>query len=298
MLDTTKKYLSLGKTIVQAFFFQKNLARTLGAPVHWDDKATREFLHSLGENHLMANSFALAMDLRNTQPIFMMNVEKYLDIQGDFTVEKYFRSIHFDYLNEYLKWTQCIYLYAAQLKDKLQPMQQSFRIAIPLKLKKVGYHWVLMQAFPLQKDKVNNMVTHLNIYTPLRHFDPKERIPLIGDLWDKHTRQEDWTQGLWKNVFTSQASFVLTPAQRSILEVLKNEPELTNAQIAQRLGKGKNTVDVQNKQILARARDCFPLHTFETVRDVAALLDELAFFEKQMLEGREGENDFSNGVKG
>jgi hypothetical protein len=282
------KFISLGKTIVQSFFFQKSLAKNMGEPVHWTDAETREFLHSLGDNHLMANSFAVAMDLKSTEPFFEMNMDKYLDYKGAFTVEKYFWAVHLDYLEEYLKWTQSIYLYAIELKGVLRPMQQSFRLAVPLKLKNVGYHWVLMQAFPLQMDKDNNMVSHLNIYTPLRPFDPKEKIPLIGDLWDKHARQEEWTQGLWRNVFTTQAAFVITPAQRSILEVLKDEPELTNAQIAERLGKGKNTVDVQNKQILARARDCFPLHSFETVRDVAALLKELAFFEQQFLQQGDG----------
>lgn len=65
------------------------------------------------------------------------------------------------------------------------------------------------------------------------------------------------------------------------MDALSQNPELSNAQIAQALGKQKNTIDMQNKQILSRARDCFPLHHFESIRDVAAVLRDMAFFEEQ-----------------
>ncbi|GEM_PF-1531654 len=282
MITAAKKYLDLGNTIVQTFFFLRNLTKNCGEPVNWSHKKLKEFFHSLGDNDLMANRFLIASDMRANQAIFRMNVEKYLDYEGEFTIDKFFRTIHLDYLRDYLKWSVTIYLHAQHIKTSLMPMQVSFRLAMPMKLKKIGYHWVMMEAFPLQMDAENNLVTHLNIFTPLRPFDSKEKIPLVGDIWSKHTRHEEWTQAIWKKVFASPNCFILTPEQRRIVDLLRKSPELTNAEVAQHLGKQKNTIDVQNKQILVRARDCFPLHAFETVKDVVALLNELAFFAKEL----------------
>ncbi len=282
MITAAKKYLDLGHTIVQAFFFLRNLTKNCGKPVNWSNEKLKEFFQTLGENRFMTNRFSIAVDLRVNQAIFQMNVENYLDYEGAFTIDKYLRTVHLDYLRDYLKWSVTLYLHAKNIKDTLVPMQQSFRLALPMKLKKIGYHWVLMEAFPVQMDMENNMVTHLNIFTPLRPFDSKDKIPLIGDFWDKHTRHEEWTQAIWKKVFTSPNCFILTPEQRRIVDLLRKSPDLTNAEVAQHLGKQKNTIDVQNKQILVRARDCFPLHAFETVKDVVALLNELAFFAKEL----------------
>lgn len=287
MLTATKKYLGLGKAIVQAFFFMRTLTKDAGEPVNWSQSEVQAFFNSLGENKIMPNRFAFAFDIRLNRTIFMMSLDKYIDFKGHFTVEDYFRAIHLDYLEEYIKWSFAIYLHARSVKDILQPMEQCSRVALPMKLKKIGYHWVLVEAYPLQMDNNNNMVTHLNIFTPLRPFDHREKIPLVGDLWNKHVRDEEWTQEVWKKIYTSR-TFVLSPAQGRIVDLLLENPELTNAQIAERLGKQKNTIDVQNKQILARARECFPLHSFNSVRDVVYVLNELTFLTKEYYKGTYG----------
>lgn len=189
MIQATKKYISLGKTIIESFYFMHQLTRNFGPPVHWTSAQVQSFFHDLSNNHLMVNRFAIAMDATSNMPLFMMNVDRYLDLAGEFSVEKYFRSIHLDYMEDYLKWAQSIYLYAFHMKHVLEPMQQSFRLAVPLRILGTGYHWVLMEAFPLQLDAEHNMVSHINIYTPLRSFDSREKIPIIGDLWDRHQRQ-------------------------------------------------------------------------------------------------------------
>lgn len=295
MLTATKKYIGVGKAIVQAFFFLRTLTKDYGEPVNWSPIQIHAFFNSLGENHMMANRFAFAIDLKLNRPFFTMNMEKYLDYIGELTVEKYFNHIHIDYLEAYIKWSLSVYLHVKNKKDLLVPMEQCSRIALPMKLKKTGYHWVLSEIFPLQMDKDNNMVTHLNILTPLRPFDSREKIPLVGDLWNKHIRVEEWSQDVWKKFYTSR-TFVLSPEQRRIVDALLQNRDLTNAQIAQQLGKQKNNIDVQNKQILARARECFPLHTFETVRDVTNVLDELAFFTNEYSQQTDGHGNQIEGA--
>ncbi len=295
MITATKKYLGVGKSIVQAFFFLRTLTKNTGEPVNWSSDQVQAFFNSMGENHMMANRFAIAIDIKLNRPFFTMNTKKYLDYNGELTVEKYFNNIHIDYLEAYIKWSLSVYLHVKNKKDTLAPMEQCSRIALPMKLKKTGYHWVLSEAFLLQMDKENNMVSHLNIFTPLRPFDHREKIPLVGDFWNKHVRDEEWTQEIWKKYYTSQ-TFVLSPEQRRIVDVLLQDSSLTNAQIAERLGKQKNNIDVQNKQILARARECFTLHTFETVRDVVDVLAELSFFTNEYSKETDGHGNQIGGV--
>lgn len=271
--------LSLTKTIAQSFYLMQKRTASYGEGVRWTQDETATFLAQLPQNPLMLNRFAIAARLKPNEVIYQHNTELYLGVTKRLTIEAYYRLIHLDYLEDYLKWGEIIYQYAAKMRDFLEPMRQCFRITFPMRLYDKQYFWVLMEAYPLQMDADKNMVAHLNIYTVLNRFIPNEKIPLVGDVWDNNALNEDWTHEIWKK-YTTHRAFVLTPAQSEIVAVLNQNLDLTHAQIAEQLGKSKNTIDIQTKQILARARDAFDNQYFTTVRELVQFLQAIQFFQE------------------
>ena len=81
--------------------------------------------------------------------------------------------------------------------------------------------------------------------------------------------------------FTRQP-FILSKEQSRIVELLAKNPQYSNTKIAETFGKQRNTIDIQNKQILAKARQSFPNHPFDSVRDVVRLLSEMKLLESQI----------------
>ena len=104
-------------------------------------------------------------------------------------------------------------------------------------------------------------------------------VKMTGRIYNNGYEVKDWTQTVWKDFFTIRP-FELTPEQSRIVKILNENIELSNLKIAQALNKQKNTIDVQNKQILARAREAFPNQPFETIKDVVRFLREIGYFEK------------------
>ena len=278
--------ITLGKTIAQNYFWMNKRAKSFGEPVRWTDEEAHQFLNTLPLNPLMQNRFAIAANNKTRGVIYHYNLDKYIAYKNKFTVETYFRLVHLDYLEDYIKWGDMVYQYAEKMREILEPMKQCYRISIPLKFKDGHYHWVLMEAYPLQMDQYGNMISHLNIYTILSYFEAKEKIPLVGDMWDNNKLQEDWTHDLWKKYNTHRA-FILTHEQSRIVEALNKNIHLTNAEIAKELGKTKNTIDVQNKQILLRAREAFGNQFFTTTKDVVVFLQERAHFQERLFEGED-----------
>jgi hypothetical protein len=146
-----------------------------------------------------------------------------------------------------------------------------------MKLKDNNYHWVLKESTPFQLDKDKNMITHFNVYTVLNPYHSDRTLPLIGEAWDNEFRNELWTLELAKYRFASRP-FFLSRSQKLIVEVINENPKFTNAQIAKYLGKGKNTVDTQNKQILEKAKKSFPHRGFSTVKNLVEFLNDIGYF--------------------
>ena len=272
---------TLTTTIAKSIYLLNKRTVAFGEPVHWTNEEASNFLNTLPQNPLMNNRFALASNIKLAKVFYQFNVDEYLGIDSTLSVEGYFRLIHLDYLEDYLKWGEIVYQHAQEQRHALEPMQQCFRISFPMKLKNKQYYWVLMEAYPLQLDAENNMISHLNIYTVLNRFIANEKIPLVGDMWSGHQQQTDWTHDIWKK-YTTKKTFILTPAQSEIVNLLSNNLELTHAELATLLGKSKNTIDIQNKQILARARETFGNQYFTTVKDVVKFLKEMQFFQEQL----------------
>lgn len=271
--------ITLGKVIIQNYFFMRTLTHKLGEPVHLTEGECQKMFDDLKADRMMAQKFALVVDVKTQKIIWHLNTEKFLNYKGVFGTEKFFLSIHTDFLVDFIKWVQANYIFIYQNSHVLDPLNQCSRLTVPLKLYDDKYHWVLQEVTPLQVDASNNLVTHLNIYTALRPMEEGEKVQIVGRLYNNGFEVKDWTKSVWKEFFTIRP-FELTPEQRRIVTVLNENIELSNLEIAQALGKQKNTIDVQNKQILARAREAFPNRPFETIKEVVRFLREIGYFEK------------------
>ena len=205
-------------------------------------------------------------------------VKKYLNIQGKTESYKIYKLIHPDYLKDFLQWGVAAYSMIKIYPDALIPLRNTYRITFPMKLKDEKYYWVQMESTPLTIDKDNNLLSLFNTYTITRPYDERENTALIAELWQENFNDEMWTQQLKKLKFTRNI-FTLTPRQKQILEIMRENPEITNAQIAAGLGNQKDTVDTLKKQILAKARNSFSDTPFQTVKDLISFLENMGFFQ-------------------
>ena len=271
--------ISLGKTIIQNFFFMNALTRKLGEPVHLNEGACEKIFEDVKADTMMAQKFALVCNIKTMSIGFHFNTEKFLGYNGSLDLNKFFMLLHPDFMEEYLKWGRATYNYMMNLKDVIvEPMAMCSRMTIPLKLANGQYHWVLQEAMALQIDANGKMVSHVNIYTVLHEMDGKEDVVLVGHLFNNGFEVKEWTQMVWKDYFTTKP-FDLTPAQQLIVAELHKNMDLSNAEIALALIKTKNTIDVQNKQIISRAKEAFPHNEFGTIKDVVRFLREIRYFE-------------------
>ena len=271
----------LGKAIIENYFFMRALTRHIGEPVYFSEEECQKVFKGIENDLLMSNRFAVAANIKIMDVIWHFNVDKFFKYNKPLTLQKYFFKVHPEYLTDYIRWGQASYMYALEIKDYLQPFKQMTRITLPLKLKDGKYYWVLQEAMPLQFDENKNIISNINLYTILRPFEKKEELPFVGYIWDDGFKHEEWTKVLWKIYFTRQP-FVLSTEQNRIVELLAKNPNYTNIEIANSFGKQKNTIDIQNKQILAKARQSFPNHPFDSVRDVVRFLADMKLLESQI----------------
>jgi hypothetical protein len=109
--------LSLIKTIAQTYYLMTKRCASYGEPVHWTDAEVATFLYTLPQNPLMQHRFALAASNKRGEIFYQFNTEKLLGIDKTLSIDAYYRLIHIDYLEEYLR------IAPAQLKITLRWVQ-------------------------------------------------------------------------------------------------------------------------------------------------------------------------------
>jgi hypothetical protein len=270
--------IQLGKVIFDNFFFMRVLTRHITEPIHLTEEACQKVFDDLKTNAIMSQKFALVLNIKTQTIDFQLNTDSFLSYKGQFDLKKFFDAVHPDFIIDYLRWGQAVYSYAIKNRDLLEPMNQSARITIPLKLSDGKYHWVLQEALPLQVDKDNNLVSHLNIYTILYELEEKEDVKLESRIYNKGFEMKEWTKVVWKEFFTRRP-FDLPDELKRILFALHDNLSLDNKTLAEQLdNKSKHTIDRQNKQILIRAREAFPSQTFDNIKDLVRFLRDVDYF--------------------
>lgn len=250
------------------------LSKGYSQPVTRTEEEVETIICQLEQSPLANNFYTVASTL-DTRQRYHVRAMDYLPLPKEFfTSDAYIQLIHPAYLVEYLEWARATYAYVAEKSKKrlMEPMRMSFRMDFPLKLKDGKFYWTQIEAYPLQLDKDNNMITHLNAYKVIKPYEETgRRQPLAGEIWDTHFLDEVWTRELNRQK-SLQRPFVPTPTERRILDLLYLNPCLSNKEIAAALEKDLNTVNQHHKNILAKARESFFPLLFADIRDVAKFL--------------------------
>ena len=270
--------LEIGKTIVSNYFYMRSLTRNYGLPVNLNKEESQKVLDALINDRQMDQKFAVVMNIVSFEAEFHMNTEKFMQYKGSFQANKFFYSLHPDFIVDYLKYARAAYTFVHNNKHLFSPLNQCSRSTIPLKLKDGKYYWVLQECITFHFDANNHFISHLNIYTVLRPMEDGENVSVIGRLYNNGYEVTEWSRMIWKEFFTSH-SFELTPEQHKIVALLNENLTLNNSEIAEMLNKKKNTIDIQNKQILARARVAFPNQPFDTIKEVVKFIRDIGYFE-------------------
>ncbi len=276
--------LSLAKTLFDNFFFMYTLTRKLGAPIHLSEAECEKVFENLNADKTMTQKFAFIFNIKEGKLSRHLNTEKFLPYSGFLDLNKFFMLIHPNYMEEYLKWGRAVYTFLMKEQPvQLDPLNQCTKVTIPLKLIDGKYHWVLQEAIPLQVDAANNLISHLNIYSIVRPMEASEKVQLDYRLYINGFETTEWTKVFWKGYFTLQP-FDLTPDQTKIVQLILEDNTITNAEIGLKLIKQKNSIDMQNKHILAKARTAFTHQNFENIRDVVSFLKTIHYFDKENFE--------------
>ncbi len=264
------------RTLLQFNRFLDELSKDFTDPVTPTVEEAEAFFDEIRTTHHVSKQFYLVARSQDITLPFHHNTEKYINTRGLLTADKFLELTHPDYVADYLQWALATYAYFQGERHNPDITNQFLRLVYPMKLKDYNYHWVLMESTPFQLDKNRNLISHFNVYTILNPYKSDRKLPLIGELWDSDFRNESWTLVLANYRFASKP-FFLTPSQRIIVDVISENPEFTNSEIALHLGKQKSTVETQRKQILAKAKESFPHRDFSTVKDLVDFLGEIGY---------------------
>ena len=270
--------LKLGKAILETYFFMRTLTQKIGEPVQLTEEACRKIFADMKADKLMTHKFAMMVNIKMMKIPFHFNTEKFLPYKGKLELTKFFNLIHLNFAIDYIKWGQAVYAFIIKEQENFEPLDYNYRLTIPLKLKDGQYYWVLQESFLLQKDANNRLVSNLNIYTIIRPMERSEDIEMLGRFYNNGFEIKEWAQSIRQQYFNSP-KFELTTQQNAIVTQLHLIPLLNNAQIAELLNTSKDTIDMQNKNMLLRAREAFDNQAFGTVKDVVRFLEDLGYFE-------------------
>lgn len=270
-------FLKTGFIIAKSMKFMNSYSKLIGDPVHLSPEEYQSVLDNIKSEKIDKNRFYLVLNLKKLEIVFSHNVENFFNHFGEITLEYFFKNIHKDYLGEFISWAETVYMYSLEMGEYIIPLKQTFRILVPLKLKDNQYYWVLQECQPLQVDKENRLVSHLNTYSIIQEYSTRKEWSLLGEIWDENFKQKAWSKTVKKRYFFSPSVFTVTPKEREILLYLLNNPNASNKEIGLNFNITTNTVNVHTKQILRKAKQSFPLLNFITVREVSIFFTDLGF---------------------
>ena len=251
------------------------------------NEEVQESMKRLEEELPFGVDFYIVMSSVSDEITYPIGIRENLPVpDGKLRDIDYFQLIHPDYMIDYLEWAQACYTFVDG-KSRLGQMEArktSYRLTFPILRNDGEYWWVRMAVTTLQLDKNNNVITHLNSYAFISPFDEKEiPRPLIGEIWGEAPKAllTSWTRELRKQKNLIRL-FQITETERHILEISSYHPDYKSADIASMLSKKTNTIERHRRNIIAKAKDAFPVFQDRqrlTIKEIADLLKSQHFFD-------------------
>lgn len=279
------KHVRRIRTVLHLNAALAELSKDFTEPVRPTPLELEAFYESIRNRKDISNQFFLVEGLKEEYEVipFHWNTETLLDFRPPLTDTQFVGMFHPKYLPDILQWALAGYICTVAYKHLILWQSHYYRITFPMKLKDGKYHWVQLHSTPLTYDKDGNLTTFFDTVTILsRPFIEKEEAPIMADITANVFPDEELTREIRRMKFTIHP-FYLTKSQLKIARIKRQNLSLTNAEIAEMLGKDKDTVDGQNKQILARLKESFPLRfppdKKYTLSEGIQFLEEVGYFD-------------------
>ena len=164
-------------------------------------------------------------------------------------------------------WGIASYKFAFEIKDIVKPLQQSYRITIPLRRHDNQYYWYSHHSTALRIDKEGNLIAHLNSYYYEGKWSEDNLRPFEACICHKNEPQPKW-EALVKSHLSNYILDQFTNTEIDLMHYytkgFKNAKEIAKA-------SGRWTVHTirdYNKQILAKGNKVFKTR-FKDARSVA-----------------------------
>ncbi len=221
--------------------------------------------------------------------LFAFNVDRYLGLKGDFNLMTFLSYIDdgsytWNYLQDYLSWAKTLYSFADKIFKNANTDKVAYKIRMPMRCKDGRVYWVLQEVRPLETDKDNNLISHINTYTITNLYKEKSHVGLVGEFYFDDEYQDEWNRTIAENRFSIKP-FILSPTQKDILYFFHRFSNATIKSCAFELKYPVNTLkkyisDCQRKHgIIDMAKVSFPKIPVNNLKDVVAFLEKIGWFE-------------------
>ncbi len=254
---------------------------------HEMEELKNEIINNPANNNPHLQKSFFLMERVEGEILFSFNVDRYLGLEGDFDLMTFLSCIDdgsqsWNYLQDYLSWAKTVYTFVEKIKNT-DLNKVAYKIRIPMRCNDGRIYWVLQEVRPLETDKNNNIISHINTYTISNLYKEKAPIGLVGEFYFDDEYQDEWNKTITENRFSIKP-FILSPIQKDILLFFQKNPTATVKLCAEELKYPINTLkkyisDSQRKQgIIDMARVSFPKIPIEHLKDVVAFLQKIGWF--------------------
>lgn len=256
----------------------KVLAQYLGEPVNISEDLYDSFKEGICKN---SNSFGerpfhMVVNMRKQEIEFQHGFNRLMGTSETVSLKRFLRRIHPDYLVPFLLWGIAVYEFAMYGNVKVEPLKQSYRISIPLRVRDGKYYWFTQISTAIRLDENGNLVCHYNKYCYEEEFLQSNLKPVLGHL----SRENESAPELNQLLRFQATSFILDDFTNAELELIRLYTEGLDIHRIRNTKKrwSSHTIHDLNKQIIAKTKKVFQ-KDFKDARQAAEFLKENHFLD-------------------
>lgn len=288
-----KNTTSLNLVFADLILYIDEVIKTHGEPVrplpHEIEELKKQIINSSANNNPRLQKNFFLIEKVHGEIMFSFNVDRYLGLKGKFDLITFLSYIDdgsrtWGYLRDYLSWAKTAYSFADKIFKFTDTDKVAYKIRIPMCFNDGHVYWVLQEVRPLETDKDNNLISHINTYTISNLYTEKTPVGLVGEFYFDDEYQDEWNKAISESRFSIKP-FILSRTQKDILLFFHKQPNSTIKSCAEKLKYPVNTLkkyisDSQRKHgILDMAKVSFPKIPSNNLREVVTFLDKIGWFE-------------------
>jgi len=284
---------SLNLIFTDLISYIDEVIKDYGEPVrplpHEIEELKKQIINNPANNNPCLQKNFFLMERVEGEILFAFNVDRYLGLKGEFDLMTFLSyiddgSFSWNYLKDYLSWAKTVYSFADKTFKNTDTNKVAYKTRMPMRCNDGRIYWVLQEVRPLETDKDNNLISHINTYTISNLYKEKSHVGLVGEFYFDDEYQDECNKAISESRFTIKP-FTPSRTQKDILHFFYKQPNATLKSCAEKLKYPVNTLkkyisDSQRKQgIIDKAKVSFPKTINNNLKDVVAFLDKIGWFE-------------------